>query len=935
MSTKSQSYRGLTSQEVEQSRNINGSNILTPPPKTPLWRLYIEKFKDPIIRILIFAALLSLLMSVKTGELVETLGILFAIFLATGISFWFEADAGKKFDLLNKVNDTVAVKVIRDGAVISIEKREVVKGDVIVLDTGDEIPADGEILESVNLTVNESALTGEPQTRKGTLGSYRMGEHTYPVNMLYRGTSVLEGNAVYSVTAVGDSTEYGKVARKSAEMTDQKTPLNRQLEGLAGVIGKVGFVIAVLTFLVLFVKDIFLGSVKYNFSQLWTLMSVMITLFVFLTVVWLPLVWERAAGSAYLSWKSTTLASLFTALLLSGAGYAAGVRIFEMSSWIDATHALSLFRYFMVSVTLIVVAVPEGLPMAVTLSLALSMRKMLLTNNLVRKMHATETMGATTVICTDKTGTLTMNRMMVAEHTFAETDNLIYESIALNTTAHLQLKEEGEIKSLGNPTEAALLLWMSQNGFDYTKFRLESNVDARLSFSTERKYMATCAFSNQLNKQVIYLKGAPEIVALLCNNYIEETTQTLSNYQAKAMRTLGFAFKVTDMVCSEENIEEIVKEGGFSFLGVVAIEDPLREDAGSAVEMCRSAGIKVKMITGDTPGTAREIALRLGILTDEQKISGVISGVEFASLSDEEVLSRCESINVMCRARPSDKERFVKLLQRNGEVVAVTGDGTNDAPALNHANVGLSMGSGTAVAKEASDITLLDDSFGSIVNAVLWGRSLYINIQRFLIFQLTINVTALSVVLLGSIFGKEIPLTITQMLWVNLIMDTFAAGALASLPPNRSVLKDKPRRSDAFIVTKSMMYAIFGTAISFVFIMMAFLGVLESRGGDLSSYDLSVFFTVFVIMQFWNLFNAKAFLTGKSALANLVGSRAFMMVALIIVLGQILIVEFGGEFFRTVPISFKDWIKILIYTSPVLIVGELIRFLWYKLNKNR
>lgn len=928
-------YTGLSSAQAEESRRLHGSNILTPPERTPLWRLFLQKFSDPIIRILLIAALLSFLMSIKTGEAIETIGIIFAVALATGIAFWFEADAGKKFEILNKVNDDTPVKVIRDSKVTVVPKRDIVKGDIVILETGDEIPADGILKEALSLSVNESALTGEPMTRKGMPDTFKGRESTYPPDMLLKGTSVLEGYCVYEVTAVGDITEYGKVARKSAEATNEPTPLNHQLEQLAKFIGFAGFTISFLTFGVLFLKDIITGQIQFSPANIYTVIAVMAGGFVAMSKVWMPIledgfellklkikIPESITGKSWGFWLLTGAAA---AVSLFAVSFIAGYNPFQEESWITSEIAVRLLRYFMVSVTIIVVAVPEGLPMAVTLALAMSMRKMLASNNLVRKMHATETVGAATVICTDKTGTLTMNQMRVAEEFFEGESGVVYESIALNSTAHLDVKDQDNVKSLGNPTEAALLIWMRDRGAGYLEVRSGNQVLNQLTFSTERKYMATVAQSSALGKRVLYVKGAPEIIAGFTANYPAYATERLAGFQARAMRTLGFSYRVLDEDEEISDIEILVAKKSLIYLGIVAISDPLREDVADAVARCINAGVKVKMVTGDTAGTAREIARRIGIVSDNETEYEIITGETFSQLSDTQVIELKDVIKVMCRARPSDKERFVRLLQRAGEVVAVTGDGTNDAPALNYAHVGLSMGSGTSVAKEASDITLLDDSFTSIVSAVLWGRSLYKNIQRFIVFQLTINLTALIIVLLGSVFGHELPLTVTQMLWVNLIMDTFAAGALASLPPEESVMKSKPRSPGSFIVTDSMRVNIFMTGALFTGVMLALLYLFTGEGGEVSPYNLSVYFTIFVMLQFWNLFNAKAHGSDKSAFVNISSSKGFLIVGLLIIVGQILIVRFGGAMFRTVPISFADWIMIIAGTSSVLWLGEFVR----------
>ncbi len=844
--------QGLSQAEVLRSREQHGTNLLTPPKRKSLWRLFFEKFNDPVIRILLVAALLSLGIGFIHREFAEAIGIFCAIFLATGVAFWFEYDAMKKFDVLNSSNDETPVKVVRDGEVMEIPKHEVVVGDTVVLQSGEEVPADGRLVEAVSLKVNESTLTGETQTDKTTDPSRFDKEATYPSDRVMRGTTVIEGHGVMEVSAVGDATEFGHVARQATVESDEETPLNLQLQKLSKLIGRVGISLAVVTFAALCIKGVF-------FEEL-------------LSADWL-------------------------------------------------TIASEILRYFMVAVTLIVVAVPEGLPMSVTLSLAVNMRRMLKTNNLVRKMHASETMGAITVICTDKTGTLTRNEMRVHEIRFydPEGERLIGEGIAANSTAFL----DGHGKPIGNPTEGALLLWLRDRGEDYAAMRHGVRIVDQLTFTTERKFMATLVDSAE--GRMLYVKGAPEIVLAKCPGFEAraEAEKRLADYQNMAMRTLGFAYARTEAA----SCAEALAAGALRFIGIAAISDPVRDDVPEAVRECLDAGIAVKIVTGDTPATAREIGRRIGLWTPQDTELNHITGTEFAALSDEELLGRVQSLKIMSRARPLDKQRLVRLLQQRGEVVAVTGDGTNDAPALNFAQVGLSMGSGTSVAKEASDITLMDDSFGSIATAVMWGRSLYKNIQRFVLFQLTINFVAIVIVLLGSIFGSELPLTVTQMLWVNLIMDTFAALALASLPPSRSVMREKPRRNGDFILSRPMIRSIVGTGSLFVAVL---LGMLVAFGSGITVYELSAFFTVFVMLQFWNMFNAKAFGTKRSALAGLGKCYAFLGVLALILVGQFAIVTWGGEVFRTVPLSAGDWGLVIGATSAVLWGGELVRLVGRK-----
>ncbi len=951
-------YSGLTAKQVTESRKKYGSNLLSPPRRDPLWKLFLEKFEDPIIRILLIAAFLSLGIAFVNNEYVETTGIFCAIILATVVSFWFEVDAGKKFDVLNLVNDDTLIKVIRNGSICEIPKKEIVVGDTVLLGTGEEVPADGQLLEAISLQMDESCLTGEPLIDKTTNPQEFDKESTYPSNWVLRGTKVMDGHAIMEVRDVGDATEYGKVATKSTEMTGEETPLNKQLEGLAKFIGLVGFSLAVLTFIALFAKDLFFKGAQNrpNLVQLGSVGIVIISALIALSKIWLPIIYDgfeligiktsipkSVKEGSWIRWFGIGLLTFVFLLLI---GLVTGIKLLDAGSWVSIELAGRILQYFMVAVTLIVVAVPEGLPMSVTLSLALSMRKMLKSNNLVRKMHACETIGATTVICTDKTGTLTQNRMQVVNTNFFGlkdqqlTNNdlsiLIKEGISVNATAYLDFSNSAIVKTLGNPTEAALLLWLHSHGINYLRLREETPVIEQLTFSTERKFMATVVDSPLLNKKVLYVKGAPEIVLSKCSTVLYDggpvsvasaepsILELLLHYQNQGMRTLGFAFEIIEDE-KERLINGKLANANLTYFGVVAISDPVREDVPDAVKKCVNAGIDVKIVTGDTPGTAREIGRQIGIWNDSDLVHNMITGVEFEALSDSEALKRVKHLKIMCRARPGDKQRLVRLLQKTGEVVAVTGDGTNDAPALNFAHVGLSMGSGTSVAKEASDITLLDDSFKSIVTAVMWGRSLYQNIQRFLIFQLTINLVAMVIVLFGSIFGNELPLTVTQMLWVNLIMDTFAAGALASLPPSEKVMQSKPRNASDFIITPAMRSTIVFAASAFVVMLMGLLFYFSEETGEITPVNLSRFFTIFVLLQFWNMFNAKAFATGKSAFNNIRRSAGFVIVTSVILAGQILIVQFGGEVFRTVPLPLRDWLIMIGSTSLVLWIGEATR----------
>ena len=851
---------GLTQQQVEASRAKHGENVLTPPERTSMWKLYMEKYKDPIIRILLLAAAISLVLSFIENDFIETIGIFLAIFLATTIGFVFERDAAKKFNVLTALGEEQPVKVRREGRVVEVPRRDVVVGDVVIIETGDEIPADGKLVKAVNLQIDESSLTGEPIMTKHLAGEEGASdqESTYPSDMVLRSTMVMNGSGEYCVSAVGDATEIGKVARSSTEVTAVKTPLNMQLDKLAKLISKFGIGISMAAFIIFLGHDIMTKPI----------------------------------------WHTT--------------------EYFKMAEIV--------LQYFMMAVTLIVMAVPEGLPMAVTLALALNMRRMLKSNNLVRKLHACETMGAVTVICTDKTGTLTENRMQVADiEKVIDNDTLLHKAFAMNSTAHLDTENEG--KGIGNPTEVALLLWLKANNADYRTLRNQQDIVYQLPFSTERKYMATVAHVE--GKTYLFVKGAPEIVTAACQMTETEHTalfKRLRSWQDKAMRTLAFVYKPLPNGISEAEAEQEAKNlSSLQVQAVVGITDPIRKDVPGAVGECQSAGIEVKIVTGDTAATAKEIARQIGTVDDNTPGTDIITGPNFATLSDDEAFKRVVSLKVMCRARPTDKQRLVELLQKHGQVVAVTGDGTNDAPALNHAHVGLSLGSSTSVAKEASDMTLLDDSFGSIVNAVMWGRSLYKNIQRFIFFQLTVNVAALLLVLGGSIIGTEMPLTVTQILWVNLIMDTFAAMALASLPPSKDVMKDKPRKKTDFIITPSMLRGIVGIGVAMFIVLFIYLIHCLNTDGGVQIHELSMFFTTFVMLQFWNLFNAKAMGTNHSAFRGVSKDKGLAGVMLVILVGQWLIVTFGGKMFRTTPLSLTEWIYIIAGTSLALWFGELWR----------
>lgn len=870
---------GLTDEQVKQSREQHGKNVLTPPQRTSLWKLYLDKYRDPIIQILLVAAFVSLILAFIEKNFMETIGIFVAVFLATTVGFYFERDAAKKFNLLTALSEEQPVKVRRNGKVMEIPRHDVVVGDVVLVEVGDEVPADGELIVCNDLQINESTLTGEPVAEKSLEGG---GDGAYPRNVILRSTMVMNGRGEFLVTAVGDATEIGKVAKKSTEQTSVETPLHMQLDKLAKMISKVGSVVSVAVFFIFLIHDILTNP------------------------AW--------GGKDYFYMAEIVL------------------------------------KYFMMAVTLIVMAVPEGLPMAITLSLALNMRRMLKSNNLVRKLHACETMGAVTVICTDKTGTLTQNKMQVSALELKQGDEALLDTaIALNSTAELN-----DGKPIGNPTESALLLWLDAQGKDYEELRKQVNVLKQLPFSTERKMMATLAEVD--GETYLFVKGAPEIVMKKCiieDRMLRQSAEELDEWQHKAMRTLAFAYKKIEtsiMRTSRTSTAEVVAlldANDLQLQAIAAIADPIRPDVPAAVQECRHAGIEVKVVTGDTAATALEIGKQIGVFEDEPENIGadgsltsldqqMITGEQWEALSDEEAYERAKDIRVMSRARPTDKQRLVAMLQKRGEVVAVTGDGTNDAPALHYAHVGLSLGSGTSVAKEASDMTLLDDSFKSIANAVMWGRSLYRNLQRFLFFQLVVNVAALLLVLGGSVIGTEMPLTVTQILWVNLIMDTFAALALASLPPSHEVMKDKPRKASDFIINKSIGFGILFCGIVFFLVMFALLVYCERRGkGGVDVHELTMFFTTFVMIQFWNLFNAKALMSHHTAFRHFLKDKGMILVLVLVLVGQWIIVTFGGEMFRTTPLSLHEWLLIIGSTSVVLWAGELWRTFKRMIAKRR
>jgi Ca2+-transporting ATPase len=958
-------FQGLTEQEVAASRAEHGVNVLTPPERDPWWKLFLEKFEDPIIRILLVAAGVSFLVSFAHGEYTESVGIVAAILLATTMAFLNEYKAGKEFDVLNQVSDDVDYRVIRSGDYRTISKKDIVVGDILLLEQGEEIPADAGILRSISLQIDESKITGEsvpaPKFARGEVPEGEADKQTaYPVDHVYRGTMVREGHGVVRITAVGDSTEIGHAAKEASEESGEETPLNRQLNSLSKLIGVVGFGVAALLFISLTVHGATTGGIVMSQTQWIFLIILIVSVLIALMRVWLPIVYDffDVAGKpkdrpkwledeSLAKWLKQVCYGVVFFVVVTGIAWVSSVIPDPFSAWPSFEAGRQFLQFFMMAITIIVVAVPEGLAMSVTLSLAYSMRKMTATNNLVRRMHACETIGAATVICTDKTGTLTQNEMSVFETSFPSLGGkdskdakgrnaaLIHEAMAANSTAHLSRGEK--VEALGNPTESALLLWLEANGIDYRAIRDDFDIIEQLAFSTERKFMATHGRSPE-NGDILHVKGAPEVVLAKCVSFFDEEGESrqitdevraavlggIRSYQTRGMRVLGFACRSGDGLPSgdmEKNSSEL------TWIGFTAIADPVRAEVPDAIRACANSGIGVKIVTGDNQETAKEIGRQVGLLDEHDDMKQVhMTGTEFEERTDEELLDAVPKLKILSRAKPLHKLRLVRTLQKLGEVVAVTGDGTNDAPALNHANVGLAMGkAGTAVAKEASDIILLDDSFRSIVNAIMWGRSLYQNIQRFVLFQLTVNVTALFIALVGPFIGVELPLTVTQMLWVNLIMDTFAALALAAEPPHQDVMKQKPRDPEAFIVTSKMWRQIFGYAAVFIVVLVVMLLKIQNEG--ITNYELSLFFNVFVMLQLWNLFNARCLGLSGSAFSGVFENKGFVCISLVIFAGQILITQFGGEAFRTTPLSVGDWALIIIPTSVVLWVGEAMRFI--------
>lgn len=967
-------YEGLNDQQVLESRSKNGRNLLTPPPKTPWWEMLLEKFEDPIIRILIFAVFVSfgvqfmLLFQGKHAEFFEPVGIIIAVLLATLLGFLNEFKASREFEVLNQFNEKTPVTVIRNGNHHSIPKDEIVVGDLVVVETGMEIPADGELLEAVFLQINESKLTGEsmPVTKlsKEICNELKNERDAYERYIVLNGTTVANGHGLMLVTAVGDNTEIGKTARAAIETNDDKTPLEKELDKLAKMISVFAFSLSGMVFAALTLKSIFFEEAFRNLShaQVYVSSFASVGIFIMLIPIWMPVVFdafllfgkEKEIPDIFdgkKGWRN----SIVTGLIIIGAGLLSAKIIgLDLTNIFDANYLTvekEILTFFMISVTLIVVSVPEGLPMSTTISLAYSMRKMMKQNVLTKRMLACETIGAVTTICTDKTGTLTMNEMRVFETEFEfkkdfnlidkKLKELIFEAVSINSTANLDFLT-GKPEVIGNPTEGAMLLWMNDFGERSTKFRSDFNVECQIPFNTENKYMATSGFSELQQKNIVHVKGAPEIILNHATTAIKdgklidvksvekEIKEKVLNFQRRGMRVIGFGYEeVADAsACSISKIPPTL-----TWLGFIAISDPIRPEVPEAIRLCRKAGIEVKIVTGDNPLTAMEIGNQVGIEDfGELKLEHAITGTEFEVLKGKELRDKATELKILSRAKPIDKLTLVKELKASGKVVAVTGDGTNDAPAMNNADIGLAMGkTGTSIAKEAADMILLDDSFTSIVTGVMWGRSLYQNIQKFILFQLTVNVVAVIIALVGPFIGVNFPLTVIQMLWVNLIMDTFAALALSTEPPHKEIMDRPPRKPKDFIITKEMAVAIPAWGISFVIFLLGLLIWFGNEG--ITTKELTYFFSTFVFMQFWNLFNARCLGVSDSAFKGVKENQAFVITIVVIFIGQILMVQYGGAVFRTVPMSLIEWTTIIAGTSVVLWIGEIVRFVSRKKRK--
>lgn len=972
--TQKQHYVGLTTVQVEEQRRKFGANVLTPPEREPWWTQFLGKFDDPVIRILMIAAVLAIAVGIFSGKYYEGIGIIVAILLATTIAFWNEFKAGKEFEVLNRSSDQKPIKVFRDEHWTEVERKNLVVGDVIQLEQGYEVPADGFVVEEIAFQVNEAVLTGEAESAvKSSLKDSSLvwdpaALTEIPACVVCRGTTVTDGSAVVQVVKVGDGTLWGKMAKTIGEDVHVPTPLDDQLEKLSKWIGVVGFSVAALTFAALVGRDVATGKVVLLMQQ-WVFVGIMVVAIgIALVKVWLPIYYdlcellgretsapEWLEEDGFAAWGKTVGIGVVFFLLGVGSTFFLHWIPSNPTEWLPAGFGVAMLGYFMIAVTIIVVAVPEGLAMSVTLSLAYSMRRMMKTGTLIRKMSACETIGATTVICSDKTGTLTKNQMcareVVASCHNAKTcrvqggftcqyapqcQSLMLEAISANTTAQLEKIAGAPCRPIGNPTEGALLLWLDAQGIDYLQVREAFLVEARLPFSSKSKFMATVGVSNEDGQRRLHVKGAPEIVLARCTSILTESgiqkldetqkdliLKTLEDYQKRGFRALGFAFKEINESIKQEQMEGVA--AGLVWLRFVAIEDPIRDEVPKAVEVCNGAGIEVKMVTGDHPETAEEVARQLGLIKGVTARGEHVSGKEFGAMSDAEAEKAVKSIRILSRALPEHKERLVRLLRKIGHVVAVTGDGVNDAPAMKHSNVALSMGSGTDVAKECSQVVLLNDSFATIKSSVMWGRTLYQNIQRFIVFQLTVNVAALGVAFLGPFIGVDIPLTVIQLLWVNLIMDTFAALALATEPPHENVMNLPPRSSSAFIVTNEMAKWIFGFGIAFLIFLIVALLYIKQDG--VSPRELSLFFAVFVMLQFWNLFNARCFGLNESALFGFWKNGGFIVIALVMFIGTVAMVQFGGEVFRTQPLTMQDWVYITAGTSVVLWVGEVVRLI--------
>ncbi|WP_099203841.1 calcium-translocating P-type ATPase, PMCA-type [Scatolibacter rhodanostii] len=867
---KTDEVAGLSSAQIESNRSKYGNNMLTREKPESLFKRIIAAASEPMILMLIMAGVIALVVNIiraSTGseaDFLECVGIFAAISLSVLITVVMEGKSAKAFEALSKISDDTVIKVLRNGDTQMLSQRELVVGDIILLSAGDKVPADGRLLQSSGLTADESALTGESVPAKKE-AEYSIDDAKTPLaeraNMLYSGNFITSGNCKMMVTAVGDNTEFGKIAKELTSTERSSTPLQEKLARL----GKTITILGVIAAAVVFISE-----------------------------------------------------------LIS----------FAMSGGL---HLEEVLEAFVTSIVLIVAAVPEGLPTIVAVSLSINIIKLSQQNALVKKMIASETVGCINVICSDKTGTLTENKMTVSayydgrwhEHADELTSDWLIHNVCLNTTA--DISQDGTF--IGNPTECAMLNFYENSsarknsGKSYKDERSDHDVLHAFPFSSELKHMTT--ISKVDGKIISYVKGSPECVFSMCSlsdNEKSNAEHFITKSQEKSMRVIAFAHKELDQMKDyEDEHHHAAMETDMIFDGFVAISDPLRADVYEAVKNCRMAGIDLKILTGDNIVTAKAIADELHILSDERI---AVEAREVAELSDEELLKLLPKISVIARSTPTIKMRVVKLLKSQGNVVAVTGDGINDAPALKNADVGIAMGiSGTEVSKQASDIVLLDDSFSTIVKAIAWGRGIYENFKRFIQFQLTVNVSSVIVVFTSILLGLKAPFTALQLLWINIIMDGPPALTLGLEPIYDDLMARKPTKRSDNILSRTMLTRIglTGVYISVVFLcqyVFNFLGAAEEE-------TTTVLFTLFALFQLFNAFNCRELHT-TSIFKHLLKNRIMLIVISITFILQILIIQFAGAFFGTVPLELAMWVKLLALSFSAIILSEIVKLVLRK-----